>query len=414
MKTNRRILMLIVLMISAYMMAGCGKTKIDLNQYVLFEATGYDGLGTAKATIDYDSLTADYGAKLKINTKKMSSEQKEILSAFYGGENQGVKLLADFYVSGSLDKTSDLKNGDSVTFRWKCEDESAAQFLNCELKHENITYPIAGLAALEEYDPFAHADIQFDQNGHMTANVDNDPEMTEIRLSLEDNAIIKNGATVIVNAEVANEKAFAERYGKTVTPVSKEFQLSGIMEHPESASSVPQDIFDRMIEQGEDALKAGLPKTDEYGFSGGAEVDSATYLGNYYFKKKSDANASWLKTPENILYLVYEVNAHLVIPDIGNSWSYWDEGHVSRDEENRIRYYFVIYYENVAVDDAGNANVILSEGSVMDNEFSAGTLHYEGTYGLLFYRIPGYTSLKDAHEACAKDKADYLEENNVK
>ena len=54
---------------SAFLLVGCGRTSIDLNDYVEIESDGWDSLGTAKATFDKDLFEQKYGKKIKASAK---------------------------------------------------------------------------------------------------------------------------------------------------------------------------------------------------------------------------------------------------------------------------------------------------------------------------------------------------------
>lgn len=40
--------------------SACGKKEIDLSDYVKIDASGYDGIGTASAEIDYRKFSEDH------------------------------------------------------------------------------------------------------------------------------------------------------------------------------------------------------------------------------------------------------------------------------------------------------------------------------------------------------------------
>lgn len=404
MKKLSRIFKITILMAFVFMMAGCGKTKIDLNKYVTLEATGYDSLGTVTATVDFDALYNDYGKKLKFNGKKLSQEQKSIIALAYSGEDGAFQFLKDFCVFGSLENKTNLNNGDTILFKWDCEDELALNALNCELSYEDISYPVTGLTRLEEYDPFAHAEIQFDEWGVLTINEDSDPEMQEITLELDKNAVIKNGSTVVVYAKIDNPEAFAEKYGEKLGSDSKEFTLSGIMEYLDSAKAIPQNNMEQMIQYGQEMIKKAYEEDDDSAYK---ILDSAEYLGNYYLRKKPDAEQPFFgQLLENQVILVYEVKSHILFPQNDDGWGYsWDEGwNLKLEENNTIHYYCAIVYNNIAVDDSEKTNLDLAQGAMVGYKLDGGKANYGWGYiYTIYYYYTGYANLDELNQVCVTD-----------
>ena len=83
-------------------MSGCGRTEINMNDYLIISYDGYDTIGTAEYSIDVDSL-------IENNTKAFERKDSNPASA----KSQLKTLL-----KGELDKTENLSNGDTV---WEFE-----------------------------------------------------------------------------------------------------------------------------------------------------------------------------------------------------------------------------------------------------------------------------------------------------
>ena len=121
-----------------------GKT-INLNKYLTIETDGYDGYGTVKVSVDWDSIEAKYGKK--VSYTKMAKKEK--VQLWYDGP---VDMLSD-YVSVKVEKSSGLSNGDEVTYTWDIDDE-LSDYINCKIKYTDGTCKVSELTEIGKFDAF--------------------------------------------------------------------------------------------------------------------------------------------------------------------------------------------------------------------------------------------------------------------
>lgn len=107
----------------ALALAGCGAkpVTVDPTPYLSVEFSGMSGEGTASWSFDSEGFAAACG----------------------DGVEDAAGLAA--CVDGSLDKAEGLSNGDTVTFQWNCDAETAQQEHNAVLAPENATFTVEGL-----------------------------------------------------------------------------------------------------------------------------------------------------------------------------------------------------------------------------------------------------------------------------
>lgn len=107
----------------ALAVAGCGAkpVTVDPAPYLSVEFSGMSGEGTASWNFDSEGFAAACG----------------------DGVEDAAGLAA--CVDGSLDKAEGLSNGDTVTFRWNCDAETAQQEHNAVLAPENAAFTVEGL-----------------------------------------------------------------------------------------------------------------------------------------------------------------------------------------------------------------------------------------------------------------------------
>lgn len=107
----------------ALAVAGCGAkpVTVDPAPYLSVEFSGMSGEGTASWNFDSEGFAAACGEDVK--------------------DAAGLAACVD----GSLDKAEGLSNGDTVTFRWNCDAETAQQEHNAVLAPEDAVFTVEGL-----------------------------------------------------------------------------------------------------------------------------------------------------------------------------------------------------------------------------------------------------------------------------
>lgn len=107
----------------ALALAGCGAkpVTVDPAPYLSVEFSGMSGEGTASWNFDSEGFAAACGEDVR--------------------DAAGLAACVD----GSLDKAEGLSNGDTVTFQWNCDAETAQQEHNAVLAPEDAIFTVEGL-----------------------------------------------------------------------------------------------------------------------------------------------------------------------------------------------------------------------------------------------------------------------------
>ena len=107
----------------ALALAGCGAkpVTVDPAPYLSVEFSGMSGEGAASWNFDSEGFAAACGEDVK--------------------DAEGLAACVD----GSLDKAEGLSNGDTVTFRWNCDAETAQEEHNAVLAPEDAAFTVEGL-----------------------------------------------------------------------------------------------------------------------------------------------------------------------------------------------------------------------------------------------------------------------------
>ncbi len=361
---------------SAVALTACGKTKIDLDQYVDVKYEGYDTIGTATVEFDYKHFVRDYEEDLKL-TKEGEDERKEMkeAAAALGLDKSAADLLAT-YLKGELDKTEGLSNGDTITFTWDLDESEIQERFKCEITFSDITCEVEGLEEATAFDPFEGYEVTF--TGMAPAGrieVNNNVPSSNPRLNYEFSKSegLSNGdvVKVTVNAYGYDLVPYCvENYGMIPTVTEKEFTVEGLATYLQSASDISEDVLAKMQKQCEDIFTADAVPWNAASYLG------CEYLGCYFLTPK---NANGYGN-QNECTLVYRLDAHVN----------YDDG---KFETNTSYYYGVTFFNIMELAD-GTQSVDLSNYNKR-NQYNG---HQVGTgftsWGSeIMVRFNGYDSL---------------------
>lgn len=358
------------------------KPTINLNNYLTVSAEGYNTVGRAVATFDYEKFESDYGKKL---SKSGSSS-----------------TFLSMCVGGALDTDSGLSNGDVVTYVWECNDEYAAEKYRVKLKYENIEYKVADLKEATAFDPFDGIDVVFSgisPNGSASIEGQASSSAAEnliYELDLYDG--LANGDTVTVTVTTYDYEDpveyCIENYGMIPSPLTKTYTVEGLDSYIQSISEVSADGLKEMQGQAEDVFNAHVAR--EWGED--EILKSFTYMGLYLLTSKSDDD--W--NDHNILYLVYKAQ-------VNNRYSEEDETH---DETNDI--YWYIAYNNLLVNSDGVTTVDIMDYSTPSNTFTVDSGIGSGWWSSKSWYYYGFETLDELYKNVVTSNSEsYKHEDSI-
>lgn len=227
-----------MIVVAMFALTGCGKTTVNLNQYITIVCEGYDSLGTASFIFDYEAFEKDYSGKIKLNSK--NNDEMKMLSLLSGDSSE--ELLLDMCVSQSLDRTGNLSNGDTITLTWDCEDEMAGEYFNCKLNYSDITYTVSGLTEAEKFNPFDYVEVSFagtEPYIGVTITPDYDrQEMQYIKFTADKENYLHNGDTITITASISGSvDTFVENYGVVISETERTYTVANM---PQSLEALKQ------------------------------------------------------------------------------------------------------------------------------------------------------------------------------
>lgn len=351
----RNILVAAAVLLTALSLSACGTKTVDLNKYVKIETSGYNGAGTATVSFDEEKIAKDHDKHIKLS-KEMS------YLAQYVNVSPAVGMMKDC-VSGRLDQTSGLSNGDKITFRWTCSDGMAKQHYGVNLKYSDITVKVKGLDKVETFDPFDFITVEFtgtEPAGEMNYNADlSHPEVQYLRFEADKTSGLSNGEKITVSVSVNGDpETFMAKFGKLPKDNEKVYTVSGLSKVVSSSSEIDETCLSAMKQQAEDVFRATYAKgSDVY-----THLTSLEYVGMTFRMRKSwDAGTLYPGSDINVCGLVYKVGVHCDEKHTG-----WFDDHDAFD----IEFYSPVLFTYLTKDENGNCSVDLMDYRTTDHSFA--------------------------------------------
>ncbi len=401
------------------------RVSVKLDDYLKVEFEGYDSLGQAKATFDWESFEKDYAGKIKIDKaalkKYLKSELDEDLFSDKASSamvneyleevlESGPAPIIEDYISGDfdLDKDKNLSNGDEVTVTWDISEddiEEMESFMKCRFKYsdEGMTFPVIGLEQVGTFDPFETVEITYSgiaPNGNASLDYDSGKYGYYLNYNISKSSGLSNGDTVTVTVKMSSsEESFVEEYGVLPSPTEKTYTVDGLMEYISTAADIPDKLMSDMQSQAEDIINSMAAKN----WNDEVSIKSLTYLGNYYLTNKRDDAWSEL----NRCCLVYKITATMdVIEDE-------TEKEIAIDQD----VYYYVTFSDLMKEEDGTGAVDISRYSTPSSSFKVDTgikvlnTWWDNTYQYTYYGFETVDKLYN--EVVTKNLETYSHEDNV-
>lgn len=219
-------------------LTGCGKTKVDVSQYLSMRVDGYNGYATAYMSLDKSELEG---------------------SVMVGGNDEdsweklGEMTALAYTMEVEPEKVENVKNGDKITVKVTV-DEDMAKRAGYKFTGLKKTFTVEGLQDAVALDPFAEdifgmgklVDVQLQgaaPNGqlHIANNAAPDDPLSRVTYQLDRSGYLNNGDVVTVTAALDRR---AEGYALSRTEAA--LTLTGFASYVTDPSQIPADTLRAM------------------------------------------------------------------------------------------------------------------------------------------------------------------------
>lgn len=302
------------------------KVRINLNRYLEVRVSGFDGYGNVYVNFDEWALVEDYAADLDIDNYFKLEQMEDYLED-----------CIDYEVVAP----DDLKNGDTVTIKWKVDKKQFEKRYDCRLDYETRTERVSDLKDFVEYDPFKDIEVTFEGTAPVaTADLDdNDVKYSFLQFSMDKSKDLKNGDVVTVS--VVMDSDFEDKCisnGVVIKNLEKQYTVEGLNTHVTQMSEIPEENLTSMKAQAEDALNAYVSNNWKESITLGGYEYKGAYL--MVLKDLNEEGGIW-STPEyNKFFLIYEVTVNT--------------------EEETFTYYYYAKFRNFLLTPDGTFSVDMS------------------------------------------------------
>lgn len=339
----------------ALCLSGCGAKSVNLNDYLTIECNGIDTAGKASFSVDVEQFVKDNAEALGLEDASFGS-----LLVVYD----------DFYdkLDGELDKTSELSNGDKITFKW--DDIDTKKFkekYSVKLTFSDVPYEVSGLEEAKAFNPFDYITVTcegFAPYGRLSINRNGESPISGISYRSDKADGLSNGDKVIITAETGSDlKEYCMSKGYIPAETEFEYTVSGLASYASRLDFIPADSMTKMDSHAQDVFKANVAKN----WKNSESLKGVELIGNYFLTPK---DASISTNTYNYVYFIYKITAE------------------NEEKGGEFDYYYYSYYTNIILLDDGTCSFDLNSitvpegssffGSISGEAFSTGKYYYKG------------------------------------
>ena len=132
------------------LLTSCGKTEINVNQYLTTEVSGYDGNGNAGWEVDLGQLVKDNYQAFGLKEGYTPADYQLVLS----------KLQHN--MSANYDKSTELSNGDIVKLTWDNTNlKDLESDYKIKFKTEDVDLTVSGLQEITDLNVFDSIKLKY-------------------------------------------------------------------------------------------------------------------------------------------------------------------------------------------------------------------------------------------------------------
>lgn len=288
-------LILIIILIVTFILQ---PKKYNLEDYVELNVHGYDGYGTAQASIDESTLLRD------IFSDKGKKTELEDFDSFteFGEVFQDSMILEKAFDTIDLEfkpDSANLSNGDKIKVTIDYDNDVAKES-KIKFTGKSVELTVEGLDPIEEVNPFDDLEVSYSgvsPNGSFDFNYNGDTTyVSSYSFSVDKFDGLANGDIVTVSVDADDD--YTVNRGYVITEKERQFTVSGLDEYVLSYADLPEDSVAMFKKEAEDKVYSYTASD----YSSSSSLTDLTYFG-YVLTSDKGTNGS-VKT-FNSLYVIY-------------------------------------------------------------------------------------------------------------
>ena len=242
-KGSKKFIIIAILVVIAAVAGGVfyflnAPKKMNINDYVTVEFTGYDSMGTATVTFDNDEFLYDFSQNAKLDSKIQREADKLGLTDTQDIFKEGLFADLDLQsrITYELNTSTDLSNGDEVVLSWSIDEDYIAEHYGIKLEADAQELSVVGLEDVVTFNPFDDLKVTFSGNdgeGVVELEITSDDDIYEgITFRADTSSGLSNGDKITVtygpNFGKDLQTYCAQNYGMVPDPVTQEYEVTGL------------------------------------------------------------------------------------------------------------------------------------------------------------------------------------------
>lgn len=270
--------------------------SININDYISFASSGYEGYGVATISIDSRRIRKEVEEKFNV-----SKEVKKLMKDY---SQDATDVLVNSYLEYSLEPSVNLSNGSQVQLKWKIDKDKIRENFGIEIACDDKQFVAEGLEDVGTLDPFAGATLVYKgMSGKGTVSINwnknENPAVDYMAYTFDKSKDLSNGDVITLTADIAvTETRFISKFGAIPAERTRTYVVDGL---GEPLYSVDGMDMGRLIDAGKSAIDDSINLSWSFTTE---RYDGCTYLGYMYEMPTADSDEG-----ENAIILFYRVDA---------------------------------------------------------------------------------------------------------
>ena len=203
--------------------------RVNLNNYLAYSFTGFDGYGTGEITFDEAAFLENYAGKILFRPtdsqeKNSKSDGTEEVMPEDEAARQFIREIA--FETTPLEG---LSNTDTISISWTMNKDALEKYYNVHIVSSDTVFTVEGLTPIQEIDPFEGVAITFEGiSPNVTAVFDLSGVDESCRKTVyhpDKTTHLKNGDIITVEIRDYDPEAMKSTYGKSFSVTTKQYEV---------------------------------------------------------------------------------------------------------------------------------------------------------------------------------------------
>ena len=280
---------------------------LNMDDYCSISVSGVNGHGTAQVIIDTNALYTDMDQKLREIGVQSFLEDTELEGSWL--DNEFIQGLAEYglfegAVKCSLDKSTDLSNGDEITLSYEIDNEFLKEY-RLKFTGKGMKKEVEGLQEIETFDAFKNLELTYDGKApDGEVYLSGGEEWLNYTASPSDH--LSNGDKIVVTVSYSNvypEEDYINKFKRVPESYTKEYVVEGLSGYVTKISEINDSTYASIDRTVQSIIQKNID--DNTTIANKDAIKEVAKEGVYLLTTSDFNNYSWFY---NKLVVVYKVS----------------------------------------------------------------------------------------------------------